>query len=363
MFKKLIQNIFKPHAWRLLHDGYQVSDVSKITFKTNYFNNFDNNSYCEENSESNKYFERSLTAQLKEFIIVGKLKIKHLLIFDGFIVHSKDYRMNNNDNAKGRFEYVNQLYPKLKKTNESYIKMISESEDHILLIAKHISKELPIYPFLKSGQNSNLIIKKSQNFKDTYTIVDNIGIYSPDNKNHSFENEVKIIGDYLYSKRKAPYSFQMKNDLLKFDAVDFFELRVVTDTDKLRDCIIEISFNDINFYYMTIKEVKVGRKINQSIAIFKNKNNERMLFLSPSGVVFDPHSFKMIHHCESSDTYYTLGNSLFKELSNDDEAFNDWLMLELYKTCISKTSREELGFRLKGELDQDELLVIEALFI
>jgi hypothetical protein len=363
MFKKLIQNIFKPHAWRLLHDGYQVSDVSKITFKTNYFNKFENNKYCEENSESNNYFERTLNVQLKEFLIVGKFKIKHLLIFDGFIVYSKDYRMNNNYNAKGRFEYVNQMYPKIKKTNDSYIKMISESEDHILLIAKHISKELPIYPFLKRGQNSNLIIKKSQNFKDTYTIVDNIGIYSPDNKNHSFENEVKIIGDYLYSKRKAPYSFQVKNDLLKFDAVDFFELRVVTDTDKLRDCIIEISFNDINFYYMTIKEFNFGKKTNQSIAIFKNKNNQRMMFMSPSDVLFAPQSFKMIYHCESFTTYYTLGNSLFKELANDDEAFNDWLMLELHKTCISKSSRQELGFRLKGELDQDELLVIEALFI
>jgi len=88
-----------------------------------------------------------------------------------------------------------------------------------------------------------------------------------------------------------------------------------------------------------------------------------MMFMSPSDVLFDPQSFKMIYLCQFSDTYYTLGNSLFKDLSNDDEAFNDWLMLELYKTCISKTSREELGFRLKGELDQDELLVIEALFI
>jgi len=363
MFKKFIQNIFKPHSWRLLQDGYHSSDKSKINFKSNYFNKFDNNAYCEENSDHNNYFERPLNDQLKEFIIVGKLKIKHLLIFDGFIVHSKDYRMNNNYNAKGRFEYVNQIYPKLKKTNDSYIKMISESEDHILLIAKHISKELPIYPFLKSSENSNLIIKKSQNCKDTYTIVDNIGMYSPENKNHSFENEVKIIGDYLYSKRKAPYSFQMKNDLLKFDTVDFFELRVVTDIDKLRDCIIEISFNDINFYYMTINEVKVGRKIKQSIAIFKNKNNQRMLFLSPSGVMFDPQSFKMIHHWESSDIYYTLGNSLFKEMANDNESFNDWLMLELNKSCISKESRKEFGFKLKGELNQDELLVIEALFI
>jgi hypothetical protein len=155
----------------------------------------------------------------------------------------------------------------------------------------------------------------------------------------------------------------MKNDLLKFDAVDFFELRVVTDTDKLRECIIEISFNDINFYYMTIKKFNFGKKNNQSIAIFKNKNNQRMMFMSPSDVLFDPQSFKMIHLCEFSDTYYTLGNSLFKELSNDDEAFNDWLMLELYKTCLSKTSRQELGFRLKGELNPDELLVIEALFI
>lgn len=363
MFKKFIKNIFKPHSWRLLHDGYHSSDKSKIQFKSNYFNKFENNKYCEENSDNNNYFERSLTDQLKEFLIVGKLKIKHLLIFDGFIVHSKDYRMNNNYNAKGRFEYVNKMYPKLKKTNDSYIKMISESEDHILLIAKHISKELPIYPFLKSSQNSNLTIKKSQNSKDTYTIVDNIGMYSPDNKNHSFENEVKIIGDYLYSKRKATHNFQMKNDLLKFDAVDFFELRVVTDTDKLRDCIIEISFNDINFYYMTIKEFNVGTKIFQSIAIFKNKNNKRMMFLSPSGVMADPQAFQMMHYWESNDTYYTWSNSLFKELANDDEAFNDWLMLEVNKACISKESRKEFGFKLKGELDQDELLVIEALFI
>jgi hypothetical protein len=363
MFKKLIQNIFKPHSWRLLQDGYHPSDNSKIQFKSNYFNKFENNKYCEDNSDNNSYFERSLTDQLKEFLIVGKFKIKHLLIFDGFIVHSKDYRMNNNYNAKGRFEYVNQMYPKLKKTNDSYIKMISESEDHILLIAKHISKELPIYPFLKSGQNSNLTIKKIQNSKDTYKIVDNIGMYSPDNKNHSFENEVKIIGDYLYSKRKTPHNFQIKNDLLKFDAVDFFELRVVTDIDKLRDCIIEISFSDINFYYMTIKEFNVGKKIFQSIAIFKNKNNKRMMFLSPSGVMADPEAFQMMHHWENSDTYYTWSNSLFKELANDDEAFNDWLNLEINKACISKESRKEFGFKLKGELDQDELLVIEALFI
>lgn len=363
MLKSIVDKLFKPKSWKLIDAGYQVSDVSKITFKTNYFKKFEHNNYHEENGENNNYFERSLTDQLKEYLIVGKLKIKHLLILDGFLVHSKDYRMNNHDNAKGRYEYVNQMYPKLKKTNDSYIKMISESEDHIMLIAKHISKELPSYPFLKSNENSNIIIKKSQNCKDTYTIVDNIGLYSPDNKNHSFENEVKVIGDYLYSKRKAPYSFQMKNDVLKFDAVDFFELRVVTDVDKLRDYILEISFNDINFYYMTIKEVKVSRKIKQSIAIFKNKNNQRMTFLSPSGVMFDPQSFKMIHHCESSDIYYTLGNSLFKELANNDEAFNEWLMLELYKTCLSKTARQELGFRLKGELDSDELLVIEAVFI
>ena len=76
MFKKFIQNIFKPHSWRLLQDGYHSSDKSKINFKSNYFNKFDNNAYCEENSDHNNYFERSLNDQLKEFLIVGKLKIK-----------------------------------------------------------------------------------------------------------------------------------------------------------------------------------------------------------------------------------------------------------------------------------------------
>jgi len=359
MFKKIIQKIFKPYSWRLIQEGYNQSDRYAINFKK-----YNNNEYIEEKSDDNKYFERSLSNELQEYIIIGRNKVKHLLIFKSFLIHSKDYRMNNKYNLKGRFDYVNQVFPKINKISKNYLKMTTEFNNHILLIAKHISEYLPLHPFLKGKENSNLSIKKKENIKDTYTIVDNIGLYRLEHKNHAFENEVKIIGDYLYNKRKTSNNFQMISECLTFAPVNFFELSSTSDIFHSRDCVIEISFNDINFYYMTIRDIQENRKKNQEITIFKNKRNEEMMSVPSYVIMAEKDSFDVIYHSKSSSDYYVWnGRTMFTELAINDEKFRKWLMTELHKTCISKESREAFGFRLKGELDKNELMVIEAMFI
>lgn len=67
-------------------------------------------------------------------------------------------------------------------------------------------------------------------------------------------------------------------------------------------------------------------------------------------------------------TNHTNINGLYK-LSDDNEYFMNeysvkkFIVKELFKECLTKESRESLGFKPSGDLDDREMMIVAALTI
>ena len=348
MLTTLINALIKPNYLTLEDVGY-VSVVPEF-FDDIYL-------YCigmskSKNSDfSYKIFKKEIEKEFKDCLFINKETIVHMIFIDDLMVYRKVYDSKQLSIGQ-QYMSVVKLLPEFNNQLANYKEMNRKALREISLYIDRIKVFI--------NGSSSYLINSDKNFKDTYHL-------SFDG-NGKLPDTFKIIGNQLYRVEDArikPLEFNFKNSGIDFEESYIFWLSTVSDNESLRKkCIMELNFNNKAFFYLKATDYDQGDpKIN--MILFKNLSDADMLEISLPELMSDTVNFQKILMLKAAPARKDFEGiyTLVKRHVFENKIIHKWWVSEMCKECVSLNTREKLGFTLKGPLTNDELLVIEAIFI
>lgn len=300
-----------------------------------------------------KSFKRNHQNQMVEYLFVNREKIIQALFVENIIVYKKAYESEKNTVFE-QYNSILDLMPKFNHIVEEYKK---HNQDELLKIASYLYKKMKMRSFDDKYDNSCFEIKLNTSLESVYKIVNYEGDVTLETKN------LKVIGTSVY-KREETYIEQLnfENTGINFLPVKSCWLTEVEHDSRQKKCILELSFNNKSFFY--IKAALSMEDDEYNMVIFKNLTQADMTNISVDRLIRNGSNFQKIilmkdAKMTSDFLMYTRMKSV---LQNYPEALS-WYLNILCKECVSEETREEFGFKLEGDLEGNELLLIEAMVI
>lgn len=296
-----------------------------------------------------KTFKRQHPNEIIEYLFVNREKIIQTLFMEGFIVYRKDYVSEKNT----VFEQYLPILNLMPKFNHLVAQYQEHKMEELLPVAQYIHSQMEGRTF-DHYDVSCFEVKRDKSLESVYKITD---------KENVIQN-VKVIGSTVYV-RDETYIEQLN---FENTGVRFLPLKACWLSDSTRNApqkasVLELSFNNKSFFYIKAK-LSTDEDDDYNIVIFENVTQADMSNISFDKLVRSGSNFqKTILMKDARMTSDFLMYTRIKNvLQNYPEALS-WYLNILCKECVSEETRKEFGFKLEGDLEGDELLMIEALVI
>jgi hypothetical protein len=300
-----------------------------------------------------KSFKRNHQNQMVEYLFINREKIIQSLFVENIIVYKKAYESEKNT-VFDQYNSILDLMPKFNHIVEEYKQ---HNQDELLKIASYLYKKMKIRGFDDKYDNSCFEIKLNPSLESVYKIVNYEGNVTLETKN------LKVIGTTVY-KREETYIEQLnfENTGISFLPVKSCWLTEVEHDSRQKKCILELSFNNKSFFY--IKAALSMEDDEYNMVIFKNLTQADMTNISVDRLIRSGSNFQKIilMKDDKMTSDFLMYTRMKRVLQNYPEALS-WYLNILCKECVSEETREEFGFKLEGDLEGNELLLIEAMVI
>jgi hypothetical protein len=325
--------------------------------------------YSENKPEEYILFEKKHENGLNELLILNNERIISAIFIDNNIVYkNKSERFYKNNETK--LSIMKEFLPVIDnlKVWVKYYKdiLLENKKNHLILISKYAKSRNKILNYQDVGDGPVFSIMKHLSEIDVYYLVNSEEIVSNE---ESDLKVLKVIGKTIYKysagklnslsniTKEIGLEFE-KNTIAWLSSPDYSQ-----DIYEKSSCI-ELNFNDKSFLYIKIQQMKYCEK-DVNFVIFKNPQKKYLLDYSAVNILNNQEIFEVL---TVDYTSHTNINGLYK-LSNDNEYFMNedsvkkFIVKELFKECLTKESRESLGFKPSGDLDDHEMMIVDALTI
>ena len=348
MLQFLFEVFAKPKILTLDDLGFET--VEQVLFKDSELIMMDLVQAGDEKVGYLKKFKRHHKNEMVEYLFVNREKIIQTLFIEDLIIYKKAYSSEKNTVFE-QYQNILDLIPKLNHLANEYQ---GHKPEEIIQVANYLYKRKKVYSVDDHYNNSCFEIKQNESLESVYQIV-------IDGK---VTQNLKVIGKAVY-KREETYINQLnfENTGVKFMPVKSCWLTDVNRDSHQKECVIELNFNNKSLFYIKAT-LSIGEDDEYNIVIFKNLTQAEMTNISFDRLIRNSANFQKI--LLMKDTQMTSDFLMYTRMKNilqtHPEALS-WYLNILCKECVSEETREEFGFKLEGDLEGDELLLIEAMVI
>lgn len=367
MLKNIIKKTFKRFGSINLEE-YGYHKIKENLLDVDHMINQGILKYSEQKPENYMFFEKKHEHGLSELLILSNERIMSAIFINNNIIYKNKFGCfsKNNKTKYSIMKDFSHVINNLKEWVNYYKEMLLENKkNHLILISNYARSRNKILNYQDIGDGPVLSIMKHLSEIDVYYLVNSEERVSEE----SDVKVLKVIGEniYKYSAGKLnSLSSMIKETGLDFEGISISWLHHPTPRPEIseKSSCIELNFNDKSFLYIKLQQMRYCEK-EVNFVIFKNHNKKNLLDYSAVNILNNQELFEVI---AVDYTNHTNINGLYK-LSNDNEYFMNeysvkkFIVKELFKECLTKESRESLGFKPSGDLDDREMMIVAALTI
>ena len=365
MLKNIIKKTFKRFGSINLEE-YGYHKIKENLLDVDHMINQGILKYSEQKPKNHMFFEKKHEHGLSELLILSNERITSAIFINNNIIYKNKFGCfsKNNKTKYSIMKDFSHVINNLKEWVNYYKEMLLENKkNHLILISNYARSRNKILNYQDIGEGPVLSIMKHLSEIDVYYLVNSEESVSEE----SDVKVLKVIGEniYKYSAGKLnSLSSMIKETGLDFEGVSISWLHHPTPSPEIseKSSCIELNFNDKSFLYIKLQQMRYCEK-EVNFVIFKNHNKKNLLDYSAVNILNNQELFEVI---AVDYTNHTNINGLYK-LFNDNEYFMNeysvkkFIVKELFKECLTKESRESLGFKPSGDLDDREMMIVAAL--
>lgn len=322
----------------------------------------------EPNPEVHIFFERKNENGLNELLILNNERIVYAIFINNNIIYKKKYESfyKYHKRKLSILKGCLSLFDNSRLWIKYYLDMPQKKINNLILISNYAKSANNVLNYRDIHDGPVFYIKEHLSEIDVYYLVDSDS-HQPNGE--SDLKVLKVIGETLYGYSDG--ELKSLSNLIKQTGLSFEKNTVswLTHPDPSPDISqnsssLELNFNNKSLLYIKIQRMRYHEK-EVNFVMFKNPHKKNMLDYSAVNILNNQDIFEIIAVDYASDSDI---NGLC-QLSNANEYFmsessvKKFVIKELFTECLTKESRESLGFKPSGDLDDREMMIVEALTI
>lgn len=302
-------------------------------------------------------FEKKHENGIKELLILNDERITSVLFIDNTMVYKRVFEDIDRNNIIKQYDMVKELIPII---SNKVLENKKHNKHNLLLMAKYVKESNTILNHYQLYASSEFSIIQHESEIDVYYLIKTV-------QTESDLRIVKVVGDNIYQYKKGDltslWSMMVKTGI-DFEKTTLSWMTHIKSSVFEKSSFIELNFNNKSSVYIKVQQMKYCEK-DVNFVIFKNPHQKNLLNYSAVNILNNPEIFQILVVDYTDDMNIT---GLYQLSSYNESFMNDanvkkCIMKELCAECLSKETRAALGFKEAGELDDREMMIVEALAI